>query len=415
MNCTKTEEKLIDAMARMDIIDCHEHLPPEDVRTSTPQDVFTLFSHYTMHDLISAGMDPKDHESLFHYDVPLERRWAKLAPYWQAIRYGSYARAALIAAKEVYGIADINEKTYQELSDRIAAENTPGIYRRILCDRCRIRASLTQGAMTGLDYPLVPVGRGFSLHQLLEFQDIENLTRITGGEVPRTLDQYLVLCRKILEKWNSDGAVGIKLKSLHNVLADRRAAEQAFGNLLDRGNLKQDQLGFEVLQNFLIHEIIDMAAELDLVISVHAGIWGDFRTMDPKFMLTLAPAHPQATFDLYHLGMPFVRDAIVVGKNLPNVYLNLCWTHIISQAQTRSGIDELLDQVPLNKILAFGGDYRRPVEKVVGHLHMARENFAEVFGRRIDRGLMSFDQAVAILKQWFWDNPLRLYSRLQVK
>ena len=415
MQLTKTEEKLIDAMAGMDIIDCHEHLPPEDDRTSTPQDVFTLFSHYTRHDLFSAGMDPKDYESLFHYDVPLAQRWKKFEPYFQAIRHGSYARAALLTAKEVYGIDDINAKTCRELSDRIAAENTPGIYERILCDRCRIRASLTQCNRTDVAAPLVPVMPALLLAQIRKRQELEAIAESAGSEVPDTLEQLMNLHRTIMEKWLTEGVVGVKLAAVRNLPTDRKAAEQAFRDLFDGRELKPDPLGFEVMANFITHELIDIAAELDLVVAVHAGIWGDFRALDSKFMLTLAPAHPQAKFDLYHLGMPFVRDTIVIGKNLPNVYLNFCWTHIISQAQTRSGIDELLDQVPVNKILAFGGDYDRPVEKAVGHLHMARENFAEVFGRRIDRGLMSFDQAVSILKQWFWDNPLRLYSRLQIK
>jgi len=70
--------------------------------------------------------------------------------------------------------------------------------------------------------------------------------------------------------------------------------------------------------------------------------------------------------------------------------------------------------VPVNKVLAFGGDYARPVEKIVGHLHMAREDYARVFAQRIDRGLMSTEDAVCVLRQWFWVNPLRLYSRLDV-
>ena len=57
MNYTKTEEKLMAEMQQLEIIDCHEHLPPEATRTDTPQDAFTLLSHYTRHDLFSAGMD----------------------------------------------------------------------------------------------------------------------------------------------------------------------------------------------------------------------------------------------------------------------------------------------------------------------------------------------------------------------
>lgn len=412
MSQTKTEKKLIEALEAMDIIDCHEHLPPEQVRTDSPQDVFTLFSHYTRCDLFSAGMD--DYESLFDCDISLDERWRKFRPYWQAIRFGSYARAALLTAKLVYGFDDFNDETYQGLSEKIAAENTAGIYKRILCDRCRIQASLTQCARTDVERPLVAVMPGRMLTQLRTVQQLEELANQAGRARPGNLDDCLDLVKSYLQKWADEGAVGIKLMSQYIAPMDRKLAEDSFQRLLTGEELVPDRRGFENLENFLTHRAIDLATEMDLVIAVHAGIWRDFRNLDCKHMLTMAPAHPQAKFDLYHLGMPSVRDSIVIGKNLPNVFLNLCWTHIISQVQTCSGIDELLDQVPVNKILAFGGDYGRPVEKIVGHLHMARENFATVFGRRIDNGQLSFDEAIEILKLWFWKNPQTLYTRLRV-
>ena len=401
-------------MAGMDIIDCHEHLPPERFRTDLPQDIFTLFSHYTRHDLVSAGLKPKEYESLFDYDIPLAQRWQKFQPYWRAIRYGSYARAALLTAKIVYGVEDISEKTFQELSEKITAENTPGIYKRMLCNRCRIRVALTQCDRTDVGEPLVPSMPGGKVTSIKTRTQLEEVADQMGRDVPKNLDDHLALAKSYLEQLVAEGTIVIKFVSKHNLPANRKEAEYAFKRLLNGEELVPGPKDFEVLENFLVHNIIDMATELNLVVALHAGIWRDFRNLDPKFLLTLAPAHPEATFDLYHLGMPFVRDAIVIAKDLPNVYLNLCWTHIISQVQTCSGIDELLDQVPVNKILAFGGDYGRPVEKVVGHLHMARENFATIFCRRIDRELMSFDQAMEILKLWFWHNPLSLYSRLQV-
>ncbi len=428
MKYSKTEEKLMAEMQQMEIIDCHEHLPPEKVRTDTPQDVFTLVGHYTRHDLFSAGMDwdtAKDlepfsqdrpvYQSLFDYEIPLEKRWKTLKPYWEAIRYGSYAKSALLTAKMVYGFDDINDETYQPLSEAIAAENTPGIYKRILCDKCNIRASMTQCQRTDVDYPLVPVMPGMKLMPIRQREQIEGLADEIGAAFPKTLDDYLSLMQSFLKKWIDEGTIGIKIMSKMNLPPDRQEAERAYTKLLDGEELIEDpQTAFEVLENFLLHNIIDQATELDLVVAVHAGIWRDFRKIDSKHILTLAAAHPRSRFDLYHLGSPSVRDTIVIAKNLPNVFLNLCWTHIISQVQTRSGIDELLDQVPVNKILAFGGDYGRPVEKVVGHLQMAREDFAKVFGARIDSGGMSFDEAIGILKLWFWDNPLKLYTKLKV-
>ena len=164
------------------------------------------------------------------------------------------------------------------------------------------------------------------------------------------------------------------------------------------------------LHDFLTNYLIDVAGELDLVVAVHSGMWGDFRNLDSKHMIPIFQRHPNVRFDLYHLSMPSVRDTIVIGKNFPNVWLNLCWCHIISQQMTCSALDECIDMVPINKIIGFGGDYGKPVEKVYGHLVMAREDIATVLGRRVDRGLMSHDEAVIIARKWLWDNPKELYG-----
>ena len=77
---------------------------------------------------------------------------------------------------------------------------------------------------------------------------------------------------------------------------------------------------------------------------------------------------------------------------------------------TRSALDELLDLVPVNKIMAFGGDLGYAVENVYGHLVMARENVAKVLGSRIEEGLLSESDALEIAKMWFFDNARELYQ-----
>jgi len=156
--------------------------------------------------------------------------------------------------------------------------------------------------------------------------------------------------------------------------------------------------------------MLNMAAGLGLVVAVHTGMWGDFRTLDPKLMISVIMRHPSTRFDLYHMGMPWVRETGIIGKNFPNVWLNLCWCHIISPKMTCSALDEWIDLVPINKIIAFGGDYGKPVEKVYGHLVMARENIARVLGGRIKDGLMTEEEAISIAKKWFYHNPKELYQ-----
>ncbi len=147
-----------------------------------------------------------------------------------------------------------------------------------------------------------------------------------------------------------------------------------------------------------------------MVVAVHAGYWGDFRNLQPSNIIPILQEHPDVRFDIFHLGYPHVRDALMLGKGFHNVWLNFCWTHIVSQKASIDALDEAIDLVPSNKILAFGGDYgARVIELVYGHLVMARENIAKVLSRRIKNGSIKEDKAIDLAKQWFWDNPVELY------
>ena len=114
-------------------------------------------------------------------------------------------------------------------------------------------------------------------------------------------------------------------------------------------------------------------------------------------------------FDLYHLGYPWVQESLMLGKGFPNVWLNFCWTHIISQRFAMDALDEAIDLIPMNKLIGFGGDYYLPVEKVYGHLTMAREDIARVLAARIERGQFTEDQALGLAHKWLRDNPAELY------
>jgi len=124
MQLGELEKHLYKAMEHFEIIDCHEHLGPESARVESPVDVFTLFSMYTHRDLLLAGMSETDYKSLFDRNIPLERRWMIFSPYWQEIRWGSYARSALLAAEKFYGIDDINTSTYKQLSKNGGGKQT---------------------------------------------------------------------------------------------------------------------------------------------------------------------------------------------------------------------------------------------------------------------------------------------------
>ena len=417
MNYTDLEQGLMDAMSRWQIIDCHEHLSPEAERTGKQVDVFTLFSHYTHGDLLTAGMTELEYQSLFNRDVPLETRWKTFAPHWENIRYTSYSRSVLITARKFYGIDDLTADTCRPLSQRIQAANTPGLYTRVLRDACGIRLALTQCGRTQLNSDLL-----VPLMPLIYEQELGKRNTLThpsfeaGAEI-RSLDDYLAAVQRYVVRMKAEGAVGLKWIARPCPPPSRPDADAAFRSVMDGKELETtwwpEFPHLNPLATYVADWAIKVATEHDLVIAIHTGYWGDFRKLNPVHIIPFLQGHPKARFDIYHLGYPWLREAIMLGKGFPNVWLNLCWTHIISQKFAMDGVDEIIDTVPANKVLAFGGDYGDPVEKIYGHLTMAREDMARVFARRISEGRMTEAQALNMAHKWFWENPRELY-RLKV-
>src|SRR5690348_5527596 len=124
--------------ADMAIFDTHEHIWHEDVRLQRKVDFFLLFSPYTVSDLVSAGMSPQVVRDLQNPEIPLQKRWESFAPYWPFTRTTGYGRCLLIAARDLFGVEDINEQTYRLLSERMIAANRPGWYEKVLKTRAHI-------------------------------------------------------------------------------------------------------------------------------------------------------------------------------------------------------------------------------------------------------------------------------------
>jgi hypothetical protein len=409
MKLSETKTALLQAIQEMEVIDCHEHLGPESGRLAQPVDVLNLFSHYTRTDLLTAGMAPDDYERLADHRFPLELRWGLLRRFLPEVRFGGYARAAFIAARELYGAEDITDDNYQDISERMAADNTPGIYTRVLRERCKIRYSLTQCASTQLDCDiLIPLMPAPMLCEITGWASVQQRARDFGCTV-NTLDDWLGLMEVGLLKWKAEGAVGVKSRAMPIADGTRQEAFEAFESL--RTGAAGQIPSLHPLNTWLHDRLMELCARHGMVVAVHAGMWGDFRQLDCKHFIPVFMRHPKTTFDLYHLSFPSVNDAVIIGKNFGNVYLNLCWTHIMSPTLSRFGMQLVLDFVPVNKVFAFGGDYQgRAVEKAIGHLRLAQEDLAHVLAERVVDGQMAEAQALEIAHKWLWDNPVKAYG-----
>jgi predicted TIM-barrel fold metal-dependent hydrolase len=224
-----------------------------------------------------------------------------------------------------------------------------------------------------------------------------------------SLDELLEATASWMEKQvKENGAIVFKTTTWPIDQPDREKAQAALDKIL-AGEVMEHEEERE-LAVFLREADATNAGELGVPLAIHTGVWNDFRNLDARHLIQFIFRNPETRMDIYHLGIPNVRETLQIVKNFPNAYLNLCWAHIVASDMVVQTLKEAIDIVPLNKVFAFGADYIHFVEKVYGHLHMARENIAIALGDRVERNLMDLDEAKHILRAWFYDNPKEFYG-----
>ena len=409
MRLSTTARELYEEITELPVIDAHEHLPSEEEYLQFAYSGLNLFAGgYIWHDLESAGLSPEFKATMRDGGFrPVAAWWPEIRPYWEQVRHTSYARALRVTVRDLFDLPDVNDTTIRDLADAVIASNRPGLYRRILQERCGIGASITC-----VDRPAFPDDPGLRGITLLEKstgtppQIAEELSARAGREV-RTLDEAIEAGQSLLRSELEQGALGFKISVAVHGAPDPTAAEKEW-----KAGVRNPKtpVSPSAVRDVLFDAFLDVAAEADVPVAVHTGYWGDFRELDPKHMFSFAVRRRDVRFDMFHLGMPMIRDAILIGKTLPNVTLNLTWCPIISQVQTVRALDEIIDLVPTGKVIAFGGDYRVAVQKVYGHLVLAREAVAATLTRRVDAGDFDREEALRIARMWFCDNAARVYG-----
>ncbi len=408
----KIANSLVSEMDDMPVIDAHEHLPREEELVSRQADIFTrIYCHYTVGILLSAGWKG-NRQQLADTSVPLEERWRTFKPYLHAIQHTGFARAAHITARDLYGVCEINDDTYQLLSERLQAANTPGLYQRVLKGKCNMQTVLDlgdwdvgDGSLMRCVYNLFWDLWSMDSRSFRNFYD--KWAKLSGGE----FEDAEEFSEFLLHKVRAEGCVGIKFAAdLPSETVARTTAQTIFTKF------KQSDLGDQetsLLGTWLTHRLLAKAPEHGLVVTVHCGMgsstWEDVTLYKATNLIPIILRYRETTFDLYHASMPWVREIAVMGCKYPNVYLNLVWAHQQSPFIVERMLNEWIDLVPINKIIGFGGDNGAP-EKTYGALQIAKENIARALADRITRGQLSESRAADICRAWLYDNPKKLYS-----
>ena len=404
------KQALFDAMCAMPTVDAHEHLHPEPMRVARKVDIFLLFHQYLRVDLTLAGMPAADVELLDDQEAPLENKWEALAPYLDLVRTGAIAQPAFAALRHFFGEDDLTAENYERLSERMRAHNTPGLYERCLRQAANIVLVLNQNRTMWQTDIFRPILHGPRFIGTGTRQSIIEGCAEDDCEPPGTLAAYLEQMEERVRRHKADGMIGVKGHAQPYVAGDAEAAGPAYERLMS-GDPRPDDGA--VVEAYLKDELYELAGRLDLVAVQHTGVWAgmgsSITTIRPTNVFDVARAHPNTRFDLFHAATPWPVDAGFVCRSLPNIYLNACWSHLLGPQLTKQAYDYWLDMLPINRVMAWGGDYWWAVENVYGVVMKTREILAEVLAARIARGDFDEQRALEIARRWMHDNAREVY------
>ncbi|MDR2569186.1 MAG: amidohydrolase family protein [Oscillospiraceae bacterium] len=415
----KHYELLKDYADNMQIIDTHEHINPhKNYQGDEPDVLRDYLSHYITTDLLSAGMSVQDLDKIKDAKNDLHKRCKLLEPYLNQVKNTSYYRSLELAVQKIHNVNEISANTIEELNAKyIKAVSQKDYGRYIMKDICNIEVSINDNweddmrlSTTDLFAPV------WQPNTYLNYTDSVITQNAIGNNVNienLSLDEYCEHYKKHFHKQVTDGAVALKLavaywRSLYFEDVSYKEASELFLNAV-----KAKDSFPKKLQDYIMHMIINTANENNFVIQIHTGLQegmgNNLENSNPMLLKNLFDKYPNVIFDLFHTGYPYERELAVLAKTHANVYVDFCWTHLISPFAARNAFYEMLDVLPYTKIFAFGGDYLF-YDGVVGHLILAKQNICTVLAQKVTNNECDIALAKEILQAVLYDNAKRVFK-----
>ena len=414
-------------LKKMPVIDSHEHLPHERDLLGASLDVIDLMTPYVCDNLMTCGLSESDWKTANDKSVPFCRRFAILEDSLKRIRHTTYFKSMIMGTKLCFGMQDLSPSECERVN--LLLEN--GLDTEKIFNTFGIKKAMTFVSYHSLDYfkdskLIIPVPT-VSLMTPKTSNDIRELSLHSGVNIQSTEDLQAAI-KAIFSQYSSLGLSNIKIGASYNRIPNYAAVDYSAADVqLSRvlaGNISFDKpygqnnlnlpLGqLKALDDLVINTCVDLARDMQMNTVIHTGIhaWNknDIKACHAEPLADMISAHPDQRFVLLHLGYPYMDEAILLCKYFPNVYLDLAWLHTLDRQAAVSAIKRIIELLPTNKIIGFGGDVCLPVN-TVGNLHFTLENLAEAFADLIRAGELTASDAEELGHAWLYENPVQIYD-----
>jgi len=410
------------------IVDCHDHTGSVGPKYADPIQV--VASGYFASDLHSAIGD-EGIATIHNGELSIEDRWPVLEEAWKRCRHTGYAQVTRRVLKKFYDVDDVTLDGLKSMAGRLLDLSDEKAFDAILGE-ANIVARIgdvwpdTKKVLDGTLKLSPRTKLAISLpgfHSARDYAQVQSIAAAVGKHVT-SLDEYLDVCRETFDGYKRFGAVTFKDQSAYNrTLAygnpARAEAETLLNAMLEDPRKSPGYPdGNRALDDFLFHELLRMARDIDLPVQIHtghmAGVRNDIVKTNAVQLIPVLELHRQVRFDLFHANWPYGGELMYLGKNYPNVSVDFCWANIIDPIYCQDLFKQAISSMPHGKIHGYGSDYGGSADRAWAHASIARDNIAIALSDLIDLDWLDLDDAKQIARMWLFENANEFF-RLGLK
>jgi hypothetical protein len=403
------------------LIDCHDH---SGNICGYGDAIQVIANGYFLSDLQSASTEA-EFGTLCDSGRSIEERWPVLEAVWKRTCHTGYAQVVRRVMREFYGEESLTLDALKRMNARLPATDEAQFDEILGKAKIAVRLlDIWPNVRQVLDGSLKLTPRGrlvISLpgyHSITNYTSVQQFGKILNRHIT-SLDEYLDLCRRIFEGFKQYGAVAFKDQSAYTrTLAygnpTRAEAESVFNWFMEdprRSASYPD--GVKPLDDYLFHEFMRMARDLDLPVQIHtghmAGIRNDITKTNAIGLTRLLELHSDVRFDLFHANWPYDGELLYLAKNYPNVAIDFCWANIIDPIYCQRMFMQALSSVPHSKIHGYGSDYGGTADRAWAHASIARDNIAIALSEMVEIDYLGLDDAKEVAYAWLIGNANRFF------
>ena len=398
--------RMLEATEKSPLIDLHERLLPEPRRVEQRLDFLSWFLAYAGQEVRSLRstralqLDDEALALLADVNAPPERRWSVMEQCWPHIRTTATGRVVLRMAWELFGVEDVEQHSWKELSAKLWKTAEKGFYRRLLRQKANVIVTLVDNKVPAGARPLcLPIANADPLIAPRCRDDVESLPggRDAEKEATERLDR---IAERFVHSNVDGGCVAFKVSLLPEVeLPGDEEVGWALGRVLRSDD--PDTPLEPALHGYLLDRLLTYVGKVGLPVQVHMRN----ATMSAR-LEGWAGRHRQVRFVAVCADGADPFSLLSLSRSVPNVSLAMGDLWRTAPYLAGQALRAWIQGVPLAKIHAWAGDATM-VEAVCAQALIVRERVADVLASMVADGDLDEPDAYRVIEETFIQNARR--------